>query len=211
MDWLAGNCGHPPVRCLPRDLRRGWPPRDGDHGAGPVAGRRSCHPGVSVSRLLALRPTPGNLRRRFALVAETAPPAPVDHARGTTQDYERDHKIEPEHHYLLSERSQRARTSRFKRRLGKPSHPRDESGGVETMRRSRGDPVKITPDQPDISGVACWRKGGGRPPNPPSKQSARSSRSTGNMAGRAGVLSPQPHLHGHAVRLKRNPLGMMNR
>jgi hypothetical protein len=136
-----------------------------------------------VSRWRALRPTPGNLRRRFALVAETVPPTPVDHARGPTQDYERDHNIEPEHHHLLSEPSQRApdlwrsfgadshagaaegmqardaaagpplwrsdirpATSAhvtLQATPGKPSHPRDESGGVETMRRSRGDPVKI--------------------------------------------------------------------
>ena len=60
---------------------------------------------VSVSRWRALRPAPGNLCRLFALVAETAAPTPVDHDRDTTQEYERDHEIQPEHHRLLSEPS----------------------------------------------------------------------------------------------------------
>src|ERR1700704_5425073 len=122
-----------------------------------VAGRRSCHPGVSVSRLLALRPTPGNLRRRFALVAETAPPTPVDHARGTTQDYERDHKIEPDHHYLLSESpsvrricGDRLVRTRMEGPLGACRHgtplPGHRSGGaIYDLRRRRTSGFKRRP------------------------------------------------------------------
>ena len=41
--------------------------------------------------------------RRFTVVADAAAPTPVDHDRGTEQDYEQDQNIQPEHHRLLPE------------------------------------------------------------------------------------------------------------
>jgi hypothetical protein len=135
-----------------------------------VAGRRSCHPGVSVSRLLALCPTPGNLRRRFALVAETAPPTLVDHARGTTQDYERGHKIEPDHHYLLSESSQRAPD--LWRSFGADSHA-GAAGRMQARDTAAGPPLWRSDMRPATSAHVTLQATPGKPSHSPRRKRRR--------------------------------------
>jgi hypothetical protein len=51
---------------------------------------------------VVVRPSSCKSCRRCAVVADAAAPTPVDHDRGTEQDYERDQKVQPEHHRLLS-------------------------------------------------------------------------------------------------------------